>query len=249
MREVQPKWSHIVPKAEKQRAARSTPYSRPQSSGRSVYEPGSHGYKKKEQARLSAMPDANNVRHRVSGSTHESEHTIGFEPLNQTSGLKRGTPGRARQLENHAPAYQEVKRLHRDHIGTGTTGHADASGFNSHTYRSAQRSLVESGDVSSAVQLNQLGYAHMFQAITGPKRHDMVQADNSFEHMVRNLDSVTYAQGTNNVTVPTTARQKVEMHLSRQAAQTGRFPSVQEENTARALYGVPAIGSGTKTDG
>jgi hypothetical protein len=236
-----------MPKYKEEKPARGTPYSRGGSSGspRSVYLPGSHGQKKKEQARLSAMPDEHNTTHRVTGTTHESEHTIGFEPLNQTSGLKRGTAGRARQLENHAPAYQEVKALHRDHIGTGTTGHVDASGFNSHTYRHDQRSLVESGDVSSAVQINQLGYAHMFQALTGPKTHDMVQADNSFNHMVSNLNSVTYAQGANNVTVNTTARQKVEMHLSRQAAQTGRFPTIQEENAARALYAVPAIGSAT----
>jgi hypothetical protein len=121
---------------------------------RGIYGPGMHGSKKKEQRRLSDTYGIN-----VTGDTHESEHTVGFEPLNQSSGLKRGKEHRAKSLENRAPAYQEVKELHRDHIGTGTTNTRDESGMNSHEYRQAQRSLIETGDVSSAVQLNQLGYA------------------------------------------------------------------------------------------
>ena len=199
------------------------------------YPPGTHGFKKAEQKRL-----AEKFGTTVSGDTHESEHAIGFEPLNQTSDLKRGSPGRARELENKAPAYQEVNELHREHIGTGTTGTVDESGFNSHTYRAAQRSLVESGDVSSAVQLNQLGYAHLPGGVFAntPNTVPGKQANDSFNQMVGNLSSVTYAQGNNNVTVPVDARQRAEIHLSRVAAQTGSFPSVSEENAVRKLYGL-----------
>lgn len=200
---------------------------------RRSYQPGMHGSKKKEQTRLSKK-----FNFEVTGDTHESEHTIGFEPLNQTSGEKRGVGYRATSLENFAPAYQEVNELHRDHIGTGTTGTRDGSGFNSHEYRNTQRSLLEAGDVSSAVQVNQLGYAFdskksMLGTTVGKA------ATNSFDNMVENLNKVTYAQGDKDVSVPVDAKQKAEMYLSRRAMESGEFPTVEEENAAREKFGVP----------
>jgi hypothetical protein len=206
---------------------------------RGRYKLGVHGFKKGEQKRLSAL-----YKTLVTGNTHESEHIIGFEPLNQTSGLKRGTAGRARDLENRASAYQEVKPLHRGHIGTGTTNTADRSGFNSHTYREAQRKLLEQGDVSSAFQLNQLGYAHQRDAkgrrpfADAANTNEGRAANDSFNTAVANLHSFTYARGASNVDVPVDARQRTEIHLSRIAAQTGRFPTEEEENAVRKLYGV-----------
>ncbi len=180
------------------------------------YTIGSHGYKKKEQQELSTKYGIN-----VSGATHESEHTIGFEPLNQTSGEKRGKGTRARKLENTAPAYQEVKDFHRSHIGTGSHGTADESGFTSTGYREAQRNLLTSGDVSSAVQLNQLGYAFnpVFQSSSKTKEREA--ADESFARMVGNMNTFTYAQGQQDVDVPVDEFQREEMLLSRMFAEKG----------------------------
>lgn len=78
------------------------------------YTYGMHGAKTSEQKRLKELYDEP-----VSGKTHQSEHPIGFEPINRDNLEKRGTKGRTKDLENFAPAYQEVLKLHRDHIGTG----------------------------------------------------------------------------------------------------------------------------------
>ncbi|MFD0671004.1 hypothetical protein [Cohnella sp. GCM10027633] len=210
---------------------------------RGKFTPGMHGYKKKEQARLS---EAYGIE--VTGDSHESEHTIGFEPLNQTSGNKRGENATARRLENIAPAYQEVKQLHRDHIGTGTQNDADASGFNSEGYRSAQRSLVEDGDVSSAVQLNQLGYAFDDNKSKLTTTDEGLAANDSFDTMVSNMDSVTYASGEDETTVGVDAKQKAEMYLSRRAMITGKFPTVEEENEARKKFGIDVLPVETKME-
>jgi hypothetical protein len=190
-----------------------------------AYKLGQHGAKKREQARLSEK-----FGQKVSGDTHESEHTIGFEPINQTTGLKRASGGRAGRLENEAPAYQESKAMHRAHIGTGTTTTADASGFDSHSYRDSQRTLLESGEVGAAVQLNQLGYAfledeknnRMFQEETGWQK---AAADESFRTMVSGMDEVTYGQGEEDVSVHVSPMEKVEMLASREAARTGEWPT------------------------
>lgn len=210
---------------------------------RGTYKPGMHGYKKNEQARLSEAYEID-----VTGKTHESEHTIGFEPLNQTSGNKRGENAQARRLENIAPAYQEVKQLHRDHIGTGTQNEKDASGFNSEGYRASQRSLVEDGDVSSAVQLNQLGYAFDPNKSQLTTTNEGLAANDSFDTMVSNMDSVTYASGEDEKTVGVDARQKAEMYLSRRAMLTGKFPTVAEENEARKKFGLDELSEGTKME-
>ena len=49
------------------------------------YAIGQHGAKRREQRRLSRAHGE-----RVTGRTHESEHTIGFAPLNESSNAKRG---------------------------------------------------------------------------------------------------------------------------------------------------------------
>ncbi|MFC4304498.1 hypothetical protein [Cohnella boryungensis] len=200
------------------------------------YRIGMHGYKKSEQQRLS-----NAYGIQVSGTTHESEHTIGFEPLNQTSGNTRGVGQQARELENKAPAYQEMKELHREHIGTGTQKARDESGFNSEEYRNSQRSLIEKGDVSSAVQLNQLGYAFDPAKSKLTTTQEGLAATDSYDTMVENMDSVTYASGPGETTVGVDAQQKAEMYLARRATISGKFPTILEENAARMKFGLPPL--------
>lgn len=198
---------------------------------RGKYEAHEHGAKKREQERLTEE-----YGHTVSGKTHESEHTIGYEPLSQTGGLKRGASPRAREIENHAPAYQESAPMHRAHIGTGTTNQRDGSGFNSHEYRDTQRSLLESGDVSSAVQVNQLGYAFNadFQGETGWQAE---AADDFYNHMVSGMNQVTYASGQNEQSAAVSPMQKVEMIAARGAARTGQWPNRDDLKNAWAQLG------------
>ncbi len=208
-----------------------TPYSRAvnsQSQSRTTYSPGQHGYKKNEQKRLNQQYGIP-----ISGQTHQSEHPIGFEPLNQTSGLRRGTSGRASQLENRAPAYQEMLQPHRGHIGTGTHSSPDASGFNSHSYRDTQRQLLQSGDASSAVQVNQLGYAFDPNFRRNANTPQGLAATNSYNTMANNMRQVEYAQGANNIAVPVNRWQQQEMLLARQAAVTGQWPSSFQVNRAK----------------
>ena len=207
------------------------------------YQIGQHGAKSREQKRLKALYNIT-----VSGDTHESEHTVGYEPIARSSGEKRGVGSRARGLENSAPAYQEVKRFHRDHIGTGTHSTPDNSGFNSEGYRAAQRSLVESGDVGSAVQLNQLGYAFdddfkNIHSTPGGKA-----ATDSFDTMVSGMSKLTYAKDDMDVETPIDAKARAEMYLSRRAAITGKFPTRDEENVARRKFGLEELKDEAKMD-
>jgi hypothetical protein len=186
----------------------------------SSYSPGQHGYKRKEQQRLSEQYGT-----AISGKTHQSEHPIGFEVLNRTSGSKRGTPGSAYELEYDAPAYQEEYSQHRPHPGTGTSLKTHASGLNSQTYRDSQRTLMESRDVSSAVQLNQLGYAFSpgFQNKGKTPTPHQSAADDSYKTMVDNMDRVRYAQGSNEKTVRVGAWDRAEMREARKIARTGNW--------------------------
>ncbi|WP_299193131.1 hypothetical protein [uncultured Erythrobacter sp.] len=202
--------------------------------GRRRYALGQHGGKKSEQKRLKGEHGIS-----VTGDTHESEHTVGFEPLNQTSGDKRGATPRATSLEKNAPAYQEVKHLHRNHIGTGSSNEADGSGMNSSGYRTAQRNAIEASDVSSAVQLNQLAYAFDPNFKTTMQSEEGQAASNSYGQMVASMNDLTYAKFDQNVTVPVDAKQRAEMVLARHAAISGQFPNLELENEVRRHFGVP----------
>jgi hypothetical protein len=207
---------------------------------RSRYEEGTHGFKKKEQARLNKKLGSSKLK--VSGLTYESEHTIGYAVLVLgAKGMKRGKSSEARQVENRAPAYQEVRELHRGHIGTGSRGRDDVVGFSSGSYRDDQRSLLEAHDVSSAVQINQLGYAfdpNLREESFGEK---VEIATNSYDRMVSFMNRVGYIDGADEKTAPVTPEQKAEMHLARRVAITGLFPTVEEENEARKRFGVKEL--------
>lgn len=229
-------------KVSRKRALLKTPSGGMRKKRRSKYRLGQHGFKTTEQRRLKQL-----LARTVSGRTHQSEHPIGFEVINRTSGLRRGGRGlpttqreRVRNLENFAPAYQEQYQLHRDHIGTGSRGTVGRHGWNAQSYRDDQRTALESGDPALAVQLNQLGYAFdpNFQSSTGTAKD---QADASYQTMVQNFPGFSYAQGSQNVQVGVTQKQKAEMHLARGAARSGNFPSKQQENQVRKLYGLPEL--------
>lgn len=203
------------------------------------YKVGQHGNRVAEQRRLS-----DEYGFTVSGNTHQSEHAIGFQPLNQTSGLTRRQAG---VRDRSAWAYQEVLEMHREHIGTNTKFAIDGSGFNSTSYRNSQRALIEAGDVSSAVQINQLGYA--FLKSTGnylkseeERNKKVVEiANDSYDQMVTNMDEVKYAQGNKEVKVAVDAKQRAEMYLARRAMLSGQFPTREEEDAAREKFGLPRL--------
>lgn len=188
------------------------------------YQPGQHGYKSFEQQELTGDD------FKVSGKTHESEHTIGFEVLNRTSGEKRKGGSRAYSLEMEAPAYQEIRAMHRAHIGTGTLGASPENlgnkGFeSSEQYRNAQRSLLEAGDISSAVQLNQLGYAFQpgFRESGGTREREIANA--SYVSMVDHMKPPTYAVHTTDVTAldPKTADEEREWKLQKAEMYGARY--------------------------
>jgi hypothetical protein len=213
------------------------PTAQPKTNQQSKYPTGSHGAKASEQRRLK---DAHNTP--VSGSTHESEHVIGYEVLGGPTGARRGAPGQARDIENRAPAYQEARPAHRGHIGTGNRSNPQAVGTSafqsSHQYRQHQRAALtdtaEGGrnNVSNAVQLNQLDYAHQqsFHDTTGTQAGDI--ADDSYHHMVDHLEghSAGYATGPGQTvhTQPVDHVSAAEMRLARGAARTGQWPTEQQ---------------------
>jgi hypothetical protein len=224
-------------RAQKKQAARKKERNEERRERRTRYGRGTHGYKTKEQRRLSDKFDIH-----VSGDTHESEHAIGYEPLAQTTGLHRQHDARGRRLEKSAPAYQEKYAMHRAHIGTGNRLQADESGFNAQTYRRDQRRLIESGQVGNAVQLNQLGYAF----IDGFQDDSLLDfnaeaADDSYDMMVQNLGQVTYGHGDKDVTVDVSPQERAEMYLARRAAKSGEWPTRDEENVARAMFGLDLL--------
>lgn len=132
--------------------------------------------------------------------------------------------GRGPTLEKKAPAYQEVKALHRAHVGTGTGGVDKESGFTDESYRSAQRELLKSKQISSAVQLNQLVYSSMDDFRAPPDEKPMKIADNSYANMVDRMSSFRHAEGSKDVETPINESQRHEMRLARIAARTGKWP-------------------------
>lgn len=202
------------------------------------YAIGQHGAKRREQKRLTEL-----YGERVNGRTHESEHSIGFAPLNETSGTKRGRSTLIRRLEKDAWAYQEEKGMHRAHIGTGSRKTSDASGFNSDSYRSAQRSLVERGHVGSAVQLNQLAYAFLPGFQNGDKTASSKSSDDSFQMMVKQMDKVRYAHVKLFESKAVSKEDRLEMYLSRIVARgegegPGGWPSTDQIEAAKAKLGI-----------
>ncbi|MGC7102105.1 RHS repeat-associated core domain-containing protein [Amycolatopsis lurida] len=206
----------------------------PPKKAKASYDEGTHGAKNREQKRLTDLfanelkAPGGPAKQKVSGDTHQSEHPIGYEVLGRGSEAKRGAGEQQKLLENHAPAYQEELRSHREHIGTGTSSRTAESGFTAQSYRNSQRNALEAGDPNTAIQLNQLDYAHQktFKDMTGTLPGNI--ADDSYHHMVDKAEGkgVTYStgKGTNETTPPLSAHDTKELHAARDAARTGKFP-------------------------
>lgn len=213
------------------------PVQAPTRAARQRYHLGQHGAKRREQQRLTAAHDFT-----VNGKTHESEHAIGFAPLNDSSDEKRGGSSEARVFENIAPAYQEVKELHAAHIGTGNRGEVDGSGFNASSYRETQRALLEAGRPGDAVQINQLAYAHLPDTPgtgTGIDPAHQAAARDSYRLMVRNMDEVTIADGGARRQLPVSSTQRLEMLASEWTRAHKRYPSFDQLNALRAELDMP----------
>ena len=205
----------------------------PRSPRGSRYKLGQHGSRKQEQQRLSEKFQTS-----VTQKTHESEHVIGYKALNQSSSeeKRKGSP-QARKLENEGWAYQEQKELHRDHTGTGTRKRVGKDGFTSQRYRESQHRLLEAGDVSSAIQLNQLGYAFQSKFQDQEDTPARKAADSSYKKMVKNMDKVTYAHGDQIKVVKVDSIAKAEMYLAREAARTGKWPTEAQIKAAKKKFG------------
>lgn len=162
----------------------------------------------------------------VTGKTHECEHIIGFDVALSTGRFKpfmrKSTEGRS--LEGRSMAYLEVRRFHREHIGTGTSKTRDASGMNSEEYRRHQRAFLVAHNLSAAFQLNQLGYAHLagFQHQSSTDR-DFIVANQSFAHMIKENSAVPYMAWNFEINAQLPEDQKLEVLEARRAATSGEY--------------------------
>lgn len=169
----------------------------------------------------------------VTGKTHESEHPLGFAPANKYNNFSRNSkPGRA--YADRLPAYLEKGEFHRQHIGTGNKKQVDGSGFNSTTYRDTQEELIDNDDVATAIQINQLAYAHQpgFQ----DEPYGTV-SDQSFEDMVRDIINfpVPNEEHTGYIERPVTFQERLEMLGSRFVTRCRRYPTKQEIKRMRNI--------------
>lgn len=195
---------------------------------------GRHGNKSNEQKILTKK-----YGQKVSGDTHESEHIVGYDVL---TGPEKGrgskTTKENRDIEADGAAYQEVKSAHRKHIGTGNKGKPDGSGFTSESYRRTQKDLLERGDLSSAMQLNQLAYAHnttfrkslRMNAKSLNKDLAIEQANDSYEAMVKNVRKrglVHKKESGVKKRLSLTPQGQLELLVMREQMNTGVFPSQQ----------------------
>lgn len=186
---------------------------------------GQHGAKAREQKRLKKE-----FKKSVSGKTHQSEHVFRFSALNMTSPQTRKESG---VLERKAAAYQERYSAHRSHVGTGSSKKIDNTGFSSVTYSKAQRDFMEVGDLSTAGQLNTLGYGFQSDFSNKSTTTEGKQASDSYKEMIKNTDEVSYMNGTHEVNVKQTYMDKLEQLTARIAIEKGHtWPTKNDVNEA-----------------
>ncbi|SFI73063.1 RHS repeat-associated core domain-containing protein [Amycolatopsis sacchari] len=168
------------------------------------YPESTYGDKDAERKRLE-----NKYSSKINGNkTHQSEHVAGYDILADNGGAK-GSRGdkENKPLENNAYAYFEDWANHRYHPGTGKGPAAHESGWSKGgveegpntspgdlsyrerlgSYRHDQRTAIENNDPSTAIQLNQLGYAHQ-QAFQTPETLDKYTHPHSFSERVYHGD-------------------------------------------------------------
>lgn len=194
---------------------------------RQSYADGTHGAKRSEQK-----------RRKVSGSTHQSEHIIGYKVA--APSLPRGGSAFAKVAENKMPAYQEELLSHREHAGTGSGKESDA-------YRELQRATLDESGVGAAFQLNQEFYAHQasFRSSDAKRKAALEKADDSFFDMVANTDWASvfeYRPDKNKLKRRRRrfgATEKAEVTLARNVARTGAWPKPSEFAAMEARFNVP----------
>lgn len=220
---------------------------------------GTHGYKHSEQKRLSKI-----FKVRITGSTFESEHAVGFAAANTTNKRRQ----ELRDYENALPAYQEAKPMHRQHIGTGSNTWENVEigkngewlrgfrfGFGRRAkpciesgdefYRRSQRQALDEHRVGNAIQLNQLGYSVMYQHAPWRNQRDVAKADSSFAQMVINLTKFPYPyvppENGKQTMITVTPEEQAEMILSRLTMAGASYPSYEVENAVRRFFKLKEI--------
>lgn len=162
----------------------------------------------------------------TTGTRHESEHVVGYNVYAEDHDRKHGE---GKVIEMQGLAYLEVKPLHRAHPGTGSGAAADV-------YRNIQRGILLDGKsdinnkktVSSAVQFNQLEYAHLPADAKGDATgQDFFIADLSYEAMVRNGNSVSFYDGNGHTSFQISQVERAEMLLAYEIRKTGKWPTQQ----------------------
>lgn len=161
----------------------------------------------------------------TTGTRHESEHVVGYNVYAEDYDRKHGE---GKTIEMQGLAYLEVKPLHRAHPGTGSGAAADV-------YRDIQRGILQDGKsgntqktVSSAVQFNQLEYAHLPADAQGDASGlDFLIADLSYEAMVRNGSSVSFYDGNGHTSFQISQVERAEMLLAYEIRKTGKWPTQQ----------------------
>lgn len=102
-------------------------------------------------------------------------------------------------LEDAGLAYQENDFNHKAHVGTGgrpKEGEIPSAMNDNSMFVTEQKSLIRSGNVSDAIQLNQLGYAHSPTFVSSRTGGDATEAakneiaDDSYLTSIRDIDSI-----------------------------------------------------------
>jgi Domain of unknown function (DUF4157)/Agrobacterium VirD5 protein len=196
------------------------------------YSLAAHGAKTKTQKFLGET-----YGKKVSGATHESEHPYGYDVLSGDIPGKRGKKPELRKIENEAPAYQEVKDLHRSHIGTGTTLKPGRSGINSIEYREWQRQALSDHNPDIAMATNQMDYAFMDHSKID--KIEAQQANESYAMSVRGMGPIPVGINNQVAYYPApTDEQKLNMLFYQWARTHGRYPNEQEEMQIAAENGL-----------
>lgn len=190
---------------------------------------GSYGQREKEKKYLNKRFKTN-----INGNTHEAEHAIGYKVLVQNLDDQLGVSRDSwvgRLIENSAPAYMEVKELHRNHVGTGSKKEAKE-------YRKAQDNAIESGKLVNAIQLNQLEYAQDAKFKQIAKTSQGKVATDSFNNMiVKNPEFVQGYDGVEFRDLKLDRGGQIESILTRKLAIEGRNTYTQDDiNEAKKLF-------------
>ncbi|MGL5389088.1 MAG: hypothetical protein ACRDCA_25010 [Serratia sp. (in: enterobacteria)] len=201
----------------------------------------------------------------ILSSEHTILHTVSAQGLGRgdnihaTDSLKTTV----KKIENLGHAYQEYDEAHRKHIGSrnGELYHNHEVGVNPMTeaeylaretvtnnfatYADTQRSLLHSDDVSSAIQINQMGYFSDSSELADLVRNnsESQRTHDSFYHSVSVKDSYYYLKSDSEVVrVDVTNTNKIEMILSRLMGVLGRIPSNKELKNVLEQHNVTVPG-------